>query len=137
MTDAEMALAANEEFYRAFAQGDLMAMDTLWAGDDDVTCIHPGWDILGDRYSVLQSWQSILAAPPPVECRNARVWMSGSVAVVICDEVIVGDALAATNVYVLEEDGWKICHHHASQILAAVRDPVAPQAANDPSPSIH
>ena len=134
MTDAEMALAANEEFYRAFVQGDLMAMDMLWAGDDTVTCIHPGWGLLGDRYSVLQSWQSILQAPPPIECQNARVWLAGGVAMVICDEVIAGDSLVATNVFVLEEDSWKICHHHASQILTPQ---ATADASNDPSPSIH
>ena len=49
MSDEEAVLAANEEFYRAFAARDLAAMDALWAQETPVACVHPGWDALVGR----------------------------------------------------------------------------------------
>ena len=42
----EGVLTANEDFYKAFNQKDLAAMHDLWAGSDDISCIHPGWNVL-------------------------------------------------------------------------------------------
>ncbi|MBO0736369.1 MAG: nuclear transport factor 2 family protein, partial [Alphaproteobacteria bacterium] len=48
MTDYDAVLAANLEFYRAFAARDLAAMDVLWAQRAPVACLHPGWTALKD-----------------------------------------------------------------------------------------
>ena len=40
------ALAANEAFYDAFNQKDPSLMDAVWADSPEVTCIHPGWNLL-------------------------------------------------------------------------------------------
>ena len=49
MTDQDAVLAANLEFYRAFAARDLAAMDALWARRTPVACLHPGWTAIKDR----------------------------------------------------------------------------------------
>src|SRR5205814_4582275 len=61
MTDSDAVLAANLEFYRAFATRDLDAMDALWARQAPVACIHPGWPPLADRPSIMASWRGILS----------------------------------------------------------------------------
>ena len=42
-------LAANQRFYDAFASFDLSLMDSLWAKDVAVACVHPGWAPLEGR----------------------------------------------------------------------------------------
>jgi len=54
MTDSDAALAANLEFYRAFATRDVAAMDALWARRAPVACLHPGWAALKDRDDMIQ-----------------------------------------------------------------------------------
>jgi hypothetical protein len=39
MTDSDAVLAANLEFYRAFAARDLVAMEELWARRSPVGCV--------------------------------------------------------------------------------------------------
>lgn len=113
MKNEQAALEANRAFYRIFSDGDAKAMDGLWAERLPVVCIHPGWEALTDRDSVMHSWFGILADPPPVECRDAQVHMLGEVAMVICEERIGDQSLVTTNLFVREDDAWKITHHQA------------------------
>ena len=70
MTDQDAVLAANLEFYRAFAARDLAAMDALWARRAPVACLHPGWTALKDRDAIIESWAGILSNPdaPRIAC---------------------------------------------------------------------
>jgi len=34
----------NVEFYRAFENLSIEMMDNLWKHDENIVCIHPGWD---------------------------------------------------------------------------------------------
>jgi len=62
--ELERTLAeANAEIYRAFRTGDMAAMATLWADDENILCIHPGHATLSGRAAVQESWFDILAAP--------------------------------------------------------------------------
>src|SRR4051812_13576433 len=45
----EDALAANETFYRAFNQKDTAAMSAVWSESVEVSCVHPGWNVLTGR----------------------------------------------------------------------------------------
>ena len=36
-------LAANANFYRAFAESNFKSMDSQWAREAPVACVHPGW----------------------------------------------------------------------------------------------
>ena len=113
-------LAANAAFYQAFADGDIEAMDELWARALPVACIHPGWPALHGRRDVMSSWRSILldGDPPEIRCEGARAALLGAAGFVVCIERIGGEALVATNVFALEEGIWQIVHHQAGPVAA-------------------
>lgn len=119
MTDQDAVLAANLEFYRAFAARDVPAMDALWARTAPVACLHPGWTALSDREAIIESWASILSNPasPRIACYDEQVFLYGDVALVLCEEELEGGTLAASNFFVREDDEWRLAHHHAGQIV--------------------
>lgn len=119
MTDQDAVLAANLEFYRAFAARDLAAMDALWARQAAVACLHPGWTALSDREAIMESWAGILSNPdaPRIACFDERVFLYGDTALVLCEEELAGGTLAASNLFVREDGSWRIAHHHAGQIV--------------------
>lgn len=47
---------ANQKFYEAFESLDIARMDDVWAHQDYVTCIHPGWTIRSGWPAVRDSW---------------------------------------------------------------------------------
>jgi ketosteroid isomerase-like protein len=118
MSDDSEILEANERFYDAFTRGDVEAMEELWARDAPVACIHPGWGLLGDRQAVMDSWARILAsdARPEVRCAHPIAWPRGDTAIVLCTEVLADGELVATNIFVREDEAWKICHHQAGPV---------------------
>jgi ketosteroid isomerase-like protein len=119
MTDQDAVLAANLEFYRAFAARDVAGMDALWARAAPVACLHPGWAALTDREAVIASWEAILTNPeaPRIACFDERVLLYGDTALVLCEEELAGGTLAASNFFVREDGDWRIAHHQAGQIV--------------------
>ena len=111
----QTVISANEAFYDAFAAADMNAMASVWAAEAEVTCLHPGWPKLYGREAVLQSWRGILENPnrPRIECTHPSVVIYGSTAVLICYETIESGCLLATNIFVKEDDVWRMTHHHA------------------------
>src|SRR5438067_5032699 len=134
MTDSDAVLAANLEFYRAFATRDVAAMDALWAQQAPVACLHPGWTALADREAIIESWAAILSNPdaPRIACFDERVLLYGDMALVLCEEELDGGTLVASNLFVREDDAWRIAHHQASQ-LAARRPPARRREPPPPS----
>ena len=132
MREADV-LAANAEFYRAFAARDVAAMEAIWAVEAPVACTHPAWPVLRGCRDVLLSWRGILENPdaPTVEHRDAVVHPAGGAAVVLCREIVNGSPLEATNVFVHERGVWRIAHHHASAVAPSVRT----LATGDDTPS--
>src|SRR5438046_279724 len=80
---------ANAAFYAAFNAKDPNAMDGVWARDAQVTCIHPGWNVLTGRERVMESWRAILDNPnqPRIVAGGAEVEFFGDCAVVTCREL--------------------------------------------------
>src|SRR5271155_1435127 len=119
MTDQDAVLAANLEFYRAFATRDLRAMDALWARRAPVACLHPGRTALKDREAVMESWAGILSNPdaPRIKCFDEESFVYGDMALVLCEEELDGGTLAASNFFVREDGVWRIAHHQAGQIV--------------------
>jgi ketosteroid isomerase-like protein len=119
MTDQDAVLAANLEFYRAFAARDLAAMDALWARRAPVACLHPGWSALKDRKAIMDSWAGIFSNPdaPRIACFDEHAFVFGDVALVLCEEELEAGTLAASNFFIREEGVWRIAHHQAGQIV--------------------
>jgi ketosteroid isomerase-like protein len=117
-SESEAVLAANEAFYASFNQKDGDAMDAVWSSRDDITCIHPGWNVLRGREAVVESWRAILNNPnqPRIVVGGAEVAFAGEGAIVICRELVAGSPLAATNVFVREDFGWKLVHHQSGPV---------------------
>ena len=46
MRDEAEVLFANDAFYNAFISRDIVALETVWATNAQVVCIHPGWPLL-------------------------------------------------------------------------------------------
>lgn len=109
---------ANEAFYEAFAARDIEAMDELWARQHPVTCIHPGWPVLHGREEVMTSWREILlgAGSPKIRCEAAHAVAAPGAGWVTCVEWIENEALAATNLFVLERGVWQIAHHQSGVV---------------------
>ena len=52
----EEVTRTNEAFYKAFESLDVTAMDKIWAHQEYITCIHPGWSIRVGWPAVRDSW---------------------------------------------------------------------------------
>ena len=117
-------LAANSEFYRAFCERDIGALEDLLAVRSPVACIHPGWDILTDREEVLNSWRQILTHQQDVaiECRDATPYVFDDVAIVLCHEHLGGHVLAVTNMFRHEDGEWRMIHHQASPMAVSMEE---------------
>ncbi len=115
MTEKFSVQFANEAFYLAFLGGDFAAMDGLWAHDTDVGCIHPGWEPLLGREQVMESWNAIFANSelPEFEYREVSTTLSSDCAIVLTYEIFEEAFLVATNIFVREDDAWKIIHHQS------------------------
>lgn len=117
----------NEAFYKAFEGLDIVAMDHIWAHQEYVTCIHPGWSIRVGWPAVRDSWVVIFNNTFSMEFRltELQVQVAADVAWVICTENIssrVGETtqnsrVVATNLYERIGDTWKIIHHHGSHLM--------------------
>jgi ketosteroid isomerase-like protein len=128
--EAEVLLA-NQSFYRAFSEGDFPKMMELWAHVAPVACIHPGMAPLAGRAAVLKSWASILRRPPPqsMRCEQPHVLLFGTTALVTCYEGSGENPahLAATNIFALEENQWRLVHHQAGPLM----HPLAASSSGD------
>lgn len=115
MHNYEDVLSANEAFYDAFGAGDMHAMENIWAKSGNVSCLHPGWHPLFNRDEILSSWQGILGNKdrPKIECLHPQVDIRGDTAVLLCYELLDSGYLLATNIFVREDEAWRMMHHHS------------------------
>lgn len=132
MSDQSDVLAANNAFYEAFATSNLGAMDEQWAREASVVCLHPGWNALHTREEIVASWAGILGngGGPEIRCEAANAHVHGDMAFVVCNEVLPGATLAATNVFIREQGEWRICHHHAGPIPQPRQEELSRESLN-------
>ena len=109
-------MAVNEAFYEAVARGDFEAMEALWARHHPVACVHPGWPPLVGREAVLESWEVLLAggAGGRVRPEEVHACCFGASAYILCIEEMASVRLVATNIFVVEDGAWRLCHHQAA-----------------------
>lgn len=125
--------AVEDAFYDAMQRADIEAMMSLWADDEDVTCVHPSSGRLIGLTAIRASWTAIFEGGGGVQVRAAEVRAhTGAVIAVhnVIEQIIVemhaGTQLVeciATNVYVKQASGWRILLHHS-----------APSAGEAPTP---
>ena len=133
MTDIDDVLAANAEFYAAFERADFDAMQTVWADDDGIVCVHPAAQPIRGRGPVMRSWMALMANAPYIQffLTGVEAAVVGELASVTCTEnvlsagadtpvgVFAGGSAAATNVFRRTSDGWRLWIHHASPVLSS------------------
>lgn len=123
----EEVTLANESFYRAFESLDIGEMDKVWAHQEYVTCIHPGWSMKIGWPMVRDSWVVIFnnVFSMGFSLTELQVQVAGDVAWVICTENITSrhadstqnSRVVATNLFERMDEGWKIIHHHGSLLM--------------------
>jgi ketosteroid isomerase-like protein len=125
---------ANQRFYAAFESLDLAEMEFIWAHDDSVECVQPGWELLLGWEEVRERWARIFRNTKRVRMALSGIWVrvEGSVWWVACtarvttafaegfDEAIV----QATNIFVEREGRWLLVAHHASPLPVSARSTV-------------
>jgi ketosteroid isomerase-like protein len=119
---------ANTEFYRAFESLSIEMMDSLWKHDEDVICIHPGWDLFTGWLAIRESWTTIFLNTEMIRFfitnTEVRIFDNSRIAVVVCQENIESSingqlnriGVIATNIFERNENRWLLIHHHGSSI---------------------
>ena len=127
MSDPADVGEANAAFYRAFEALDIAEMDRVWAHDEHVRCVHPGWPLLCGWPAVRASWQTIFESTEEMRFTLSEVTVNvgGDLAWVTCTENILSEvgervtvtAILATNLFERTGSTWRLIHHHASHVI--------------------
>jgi ketosteroid isomerase-like protein len=118
-------LDANREFYEAFESRDLDRMSDIWAHDDRVSCVHPGWTALRGWAAVASSWAAMFNGPQQLQfiVTEAEVVIAGDLAWVTCVENLLADdgsaTIAALNIFERDENRWRMLAHHGAPVMAS------------------
>ena len=114
---------AEEAFYRAFRDGDIETMRTVWSASGEVVCVHPAHTALTGYAEIMASWESILATTDGFDIRfrcRQQLRDGGLVIHVGLEEITSAEGdrvtVPATNAYRLSPNGWQLCLHHASPV---------------------
>lgn len=122
--------AANEAYYRAFTDLDLDATMALWSRRDDAFCTGPIGPVAFGFTAVRDLYAHHYAQLAGVAFRYTLVGVGfdDPVATLICEEQVTHDEqvndFLATNLFRLEDGGWRMFHHHASWRSTAERRPL-------------
>eukprot|EP00622_Pseudochattonella_farcimen_P006687 FR742538.1.p1 GENE.FR742538.1~~FR742538.1.p1 ORF type:complete len:225 (+),score=12.21 FR742538.1:20-694(+) len=113
-------LAANDKFYSAFASRRLANMKKCWH-ESNAVVVHAGKPPISGWEDVLHSYQGVFRSKSAenMEMSDARVVsISGSNAVVVCNEAMNSMKMVATNIFEIDRDAtWKLVHHHSSPVM--------------------
>lgn len=117
-------LEVNKRFYAALEALDLSQMSEVWLHEDWVKCVHPGWGLIVGWENISESWERIFRHTREIRIQLSYVTVriEGPLAWVCCLENIsnrfgegVETAQAfSTNLFMLQNGGWLLIHHHAS-----------------------
>ncbi len=110
-------------FYQALQRGDLDALMSVWADDDEIVCVHPGGPRVVGPVAIRASFEAIFAnGPIPVQPEQVhRLEALSGVVHHLLERVEVSTRegprsawVVATNVYLQTARGWRLVAHHAS-----------------------
>lgn len=115
---------AEKAFYDAFQQEDLDLMMSVWANDEDITCIHPGGNRLDGLKNIVESWEQMFSHENGIkfEINKKRIQLEKNIAIHHVIESIYVDGelqseIIATNIYRKSQNSWHLISHHASPEL--------------------
>ncbi len=118
MKNNEQAQFCNDAFYQAFLDRDISAMNSVWAKNATLLCIHPGGQALSGRYDVITSWQNILSHQtcPRIIHKVDQIVAYGNMVLITCyewDERQPQNLLLATNGFIKEDNQYRMVFHQA------------------------
>src|ERR671933_524625 len=100
---AEEVRKVNGEFYHAFESLSIDKMDKLWNHDENIICIHPGWDLFTGWLAIRESWITIFSNTEMIRFTITNT--------------IIRIGVIATNVFERNESNrWRLIHHHGSPV---------------------
>ena len=114
---------AEDAFYEAIGRGDLEALMSVWADDDEIVCVHPTGERLCGPAAIGESWRTIFASNPDITVRvTSRIVWRGVMLDVhsVVEMLYVGgeasahDPMQSTNVYQRGPNGWRLLARHTS-----------------------
>ena len=130
---------AEDAFYEAIGRGDLEALMSVWADDDEIVCIHPTGERLCGPAAIGESWREIFANNPNITVRvSSRIVWRGVMLDVhsVVEMLYVGgtipahDPMQSTNIYQRGPNGWRLLARHTSAVSrengADTRDETGP-----------
>ena len=137
MTPEQQEVAkANESFYRAFESLDIKRMEAVWDRDDAIQCGHPGWRMLRGWQPVMESWRAIFENTPQIRflLTDVTIEVRGGLAWVTLYENLnssvegqnVSATILTTNIFEKGTDGWRMIHHHGSNVAQPPPDEETP-----------
>lgn len=114
---------ASLAFYQAFEARDIEAMMSVWAEDEEITCVHPGGPRVVGYDAVRESWERIFAADSRLSFRLEQIVLIETVGLAMqsaLEQIGLAEGAArgsaiATNVFMRTPSGWRIVCHHASE----------------------
>ena len=116
---------AENAFYSAFEMGDLQLMNAVLANHEGC-CIHPGASPVIGRESILESWSQVFSqlGSAVIHIESISRKESDDFAVHVVGEHFAENhqpnaetsLILATNVYIQQNNGWRLLSHHASPI---------------------
>ena len=129
MINEKMAMEANGKFYEAFNARDLDSMKKVWSFNENITCVHPGWNPLNGFERIMKSWEGIFknSGNMNIEASDVSVIASEGLAWVSCIEKlytiathgVLASEVFSTNLFKLDEESWKMVMHHASAMASS------------------
>jgi hypothetical protein len=125
-TPVEAVRTANQRFYAAFESLKLAEMEAVWAHDDAVELVQPGWELLLGWDEVRERWDRIFRNLKRARVAVSGVWVrvEGEVGWVACTARITTAfadgfdeaTVQATNIFLRREGQWLLVAHHASPL---------------------
>ena len=127
-------------FYEALEAANIEAMMEVWAEDEEIVCVHPGWHRLTGYQQIRENWAQIFGSGERLKFHlTEQVAVQGMMLSVhsLHENVLVAGEprprapVVTTNVYLRTANGWRMVVHHGSVAPAQ-----AARAQSDPSPKI-
>ena len=128
-------------FYAALESSVLEAMMDVWAEDEEIVCVHPGWPRLTGYEQIRENWAQIFRSGERLKVHvSDRVCTQGAMLsvhslhenILVAGEPKARPPVVTTNVYLRTAGGWRMVVHHGS-----IAPPIASAASGPSSKILH